>query len=296
MGDVVRTLNLTRRYGRRVAVDCVTLGVPEGLLFGFLGPNGSGKTTTIRVLLGFLKASAGQATVFGLDAWRESRRIKAEVGYLPGDLRLYPFLTGRETLRMVSRLRGRDLMSAGGELAASFDLDLERRVETMSRGTRQKLGLILALCVAPRLLVLDEPTNGLDPIMQERLYVHLRRLAAAGHTVFFSSHTLSEVERLCDRVAILREGRLVADESLETLRARAERSVVIRWPAGAASDGLVAPSGLQLSSREPLEWRGSVVGAAGELIRWCADHRVEDVSISPPNLSTVFQRFYDQGG
>ena len=193
----IETDDLTRRYGARRGIERVSLTVPDGSRFGFLGPNGAGKTTTIRVLLGFLKPTAGQARVFGRDVWRESALIKSDVGYLPGDLRLYPWLSGELALRIFGGVRGRDLMRAGRELAERFALDLRVKVRNMSRGMRQKLGLILALAPRPKLLILDEPTASLDPLMQETLRAHLRELAARGHTVFFSSHTLSEVEQLC---------------------------------------------------------------------------------------------------
>src|SRR5262245_43541117 len=198
--------NLTRRYGRRRGVERVSLSVPEGALFGFLGPNGAGKTTTIRVMLGFLRPTSGDARIFGLDCWRDSKAIKRDIGYLPGDLRLPAWMDGTNALSIFGAVRGKDLVGAGRQLAEKFALDLRVKVRDLSRGMRQKLGLILALAHSPRLLVLDEPTSALDPLMQQVLHDLLRQLAAAGHTVFFSSHSLSEVEQLCDHVAIVRDG------------------------------------------------------------------------------------------
>ena len=219
--SLIQLENLTRGYGRRRGVELVSLSVAEGVLFGFLGPNGAGKTTTIRVLVGFLRPGGGSARIFGLDCWRDSKAIKRDLGYLPGDLRLSEWMNGTTALSIFGAVRGQDLTRSGRELAGTFDLDLRVKVRDMSRGMRQKLGLILALAHAPRLLVLDEPTSALDPLMQEVLHDHLRHLAASGHTVFFSSHSLGEVEQLCDRVAIVRDGALVADESLAALRDRA---------------------------------------------------------------------------
>ena len=215
---IIHTEALSRHYGSRRGIESVSLDVPEGTLFGFLGPNGAGKTTTIRVMVGLLRPSAGSARIFGLDCWRDSRTIKDEIGYMPGDIRLMPWLDGRRALSIWGKVRGRDLMPYGRELAERFDLDLRTKVRSMSRGMRQKLGLILALAHKPRLLILDEPTVTLDPLMQAEVQRLLREMAAAGHTVFFSSHTLGEVEQLCDRVAMIRDGQLVADESLAALR------------------------------------------------------------------------------
>jgi ABC-2 type transport system ATP-binding protein len=290
--SVIVADRLTRRYGRFVAVDDLSLSVPSGSIFGFLGPNGAGKTTTIRMLLGFLRPSGGRATIFGLDCWRHSPRIKRDIGYLPGDLRLYPGWTGAAALATVSWLRGLDLREAGRDLARQFDLDLHVRVRAMSRGMRQKLGLILALAHRPKLLVLDEPTASLDPLMQQALMDHLRHAAHGGATVFFSSHTLSEVEALCDRVAIVREGRIVADETLESLRARARRQVTIVFRDAESAARAVPPPVLEVQARQDGIWRGELAGDAPALVRWAASQEIVDVTIHPPDLARLFQRAY----
>lgn len=290
---VIQISGLTKWYGDRRGVEGVSLSVAEGSLFGFLGPNGAGKTTTIRVLLGLLRPGAGSARVFGLDCWRRSAQIKAEVGYVPGDLRLYPWLNGAGALRLVGRVRGRDLGGPGRALAERFDLDLSVKVRRMSRGMRQKLGLILAMAHRPRLLVLDEPTSGLDPLMQDALHAELRGFAAAGHTVFFSSHSLAEVERLCDRVAIVREGRLVADESLDALRRRAGHEVEIRWKDGAAAS-VEPPEFLRVYRREGLGWSAVLDGQVERLVHWLAERPgVADLKIAPPDLESLFRRYYE---
>jgi ABC-2 type transport system ATP-binding protein len=292
----VQLEHLTRRYGSRRGVERVDLSVPAGSLFGFLGPNGAGKTTTIRVLLGFLRPTSGRASVLGLDCWRDSARIKADVGYLPGDLRLYPWMNATSALRIVAAVRRIDLIPAGLELAERYSLDPRVRVRNMSRGMRQKLGLILALAHRPRLLVLDEPTSSLDPLMQQELRTHLRELAAHGTTVFFSSHTLGEVEQLCDRVAIVREGRLVADEPLDVLRRRAGHRVVIRWKDPRQAAALRPPAFLNLAQRDEATWDGVLDGPVEELIRWLAAHPIDDLLIERPDLETLFRRFYQPGG
>ncbi|MHC4094154.1 MAG: ABC transporter ATP-binding protein, partial [Planctomycetota bacterium] len=264
--SVIVAEQLTRRYGRRVGIEQVDLQVPEGMLFGFLGPNGAGKTTTIRVLLGFLRPSSGRAGMLGRDCWRDSHRIKADVGYLPGDLRLYPSMTGEDHLRICGVARGRDMLAPGTALAERFVLDLKVPARKMSRGMRQKLGLLLALAHRPRLMILDEPTASLDPLMRDELIGHLRQLASEGHTVFFSSHTLSEVERLCDRVAIVREGRLVADQALDALRAQARRQVTIRWAAKARPAEIDVPAFLKIDERDDRFWRGNLTGTVPQLL------------------------------
>lgn len=291
--SVIVTEQLTKRYGRRMGIEGLNLSVTEGTLFGFLGPNGAGKTTTIRVLVGLLRPSEGGARVFGLDCWQAADRVKIDVGYLPGDLRLYPWLTCRAALQIFGQVRGRDLTKTGGELAAEFGLEPDVNVRRMSRGMRQKLGLILALAHRPKLLILDEPTASLDPLMQDKLYEHLRNLASAGHTVFFSSHTLSEVEQLCDRVAILREGRLVADETLEALRARAKRVVTMRWRGTARLHEIAVPAFLDVYERRDRQWYASLAGPVMELVRWSAGQPIEDLSIGQPDLTRLFQQYYE---
>lgn len=290
--NVITTRNLSKRYGRRVGIDGLNLDIPEGAIFGFLGPNGAGKTTTIRVLLGFLRPSGGQASVLGMDPWRHSPRIKRDVGYLPGDLRLCPWLTAATVLRIFGRIRGVDLADSGLALAERFRLESHVSVREMSRGMRQKLGLILALAHKPKLLVLDEPTSGLDPLMQLELAACLRELASEGHTVFFSSHTLSEVEQLCDRVAIVREGQIVADEAIESLRSRAPRAVMLVFENVEAATPIQPPDFLVVDEREADRWRCELKGPAPELIAWAASQPIRDLTISPPDLESLFHKLY----
>jgi ABC-2 type transport system ATP-binding protein len=290
--SILRTEQLTRRYGPRIGVEEVEFEIGAGEVFGFLGPNGAGKTTTIRLLMGFLQPDSGRASILGLDCWRQSALVKREVGYLPGDLRLYPWLTVRKALQVFGKIRGGDFTTAGRDLAERFRIELDVRVQKMSRGMRQKLGLILAMAHKPQLLVLDEPTSGLDPLMQEELASSVRELAAAGHTVFFSSHTLSEVESLCDRVAIVRDGRIIADERLETLRGRARRSVELVFADQPSTDGVAWPAFLHIVSRDGRRCRCELEGPTPPLVAWAACQSLEDVTISPPDLESVFHKFY----
>ncbi|MGD9723424.1 MAG: ABC transporter ATP-binding protein [Pirellulales bacterium] len=292
--SIIETQSLSRHYGPRRGIQDVDLNVPEGTLFGFLGPNGAGKSTAIRVMVGLLRPSAGSARIFGLDCWRDSRAIKNEIGYLPGDLRLMPWLDGRRALRIWGATRRRNLLAYGGELAERFALDLSTKVRNMSRGMRQKLGLILALAHRPRLLILDEPTVTLDPLMQAEVQRLLREWSVAGHTVFFSSHTLGEVEQLCDRVAMIRKGQLVANESLETLRRRAGHEVTIRWRDAQAA-ATTPPEFLRLHERVELTWSGTIQGGVDELISWLAGRPIDDLAVGRPDLETLFRQYYAPG-
>ncbi len=289
---VIQTDNLTRRYGPRRGVESIDLSVDEGALFGFLGPNGAGKTTAIRLLLGFLRPTSGHADVFGRDCWTDSARIKRDVGYLPGDVRLYPWMTLDRGLDVFGSIRGRDLRTPGRTLAERFQLDPTVPARKMSKGMRQKVAIIVTLAAEPKLLILDEPTSGLDPLMQDTLADCLRERAARGDTVFFSSHTLSEVEQLCDRVAIVREGRIVADETLDALRTQATREVIVEFPDEAAATQTAPPNFLQVHRRHRKRWTAELRGPAGALTEWAAARHVADLTIAAPNLESLFRRFY----
>lgn len=293
MAYAVLTEGLTRRYGSRRGIDDVNLAIAEGSLYGFLGPNGAGKTTTIRCLLGFLRATTGNARIFGLDCWRDSRSIKAEVGSIPGDLRLYPWLTGHSALKLFGRIRRRDIRAKGKQLADEFELDLSVKVRQMSRGMRQKLGLILALAPEPKLIMLDEPSSGLDPLMQARFRMMLKRMAANGQTVFFSSHTLNEVEALCERIAIVRSGRIVADSTLDDLRRQAKHEFEISWANG-AGESTPPPPFATLTVRNGERWVGSVEdGSLRPMLDFLAGKPVNDVRLARPDLETIFHRYYE---
>jgi ABC-2 type transport system ATP-binding protein len=291
--SIISTELLSRRYGRRTGIEAVNLNVGEGEIFGFLGPNGAGKTTTIRLLLGFLRPTLGRASICGWDCWRQSPRVKREVGYLPGDLRLYPWLTGRTALKIVGRVRGVDLRASGEDLADRFQLEMDLCVRSMSRGMRQKLGLVMALVHKPRLLILDEPTSGLDPLMQGELANCLRELATAGHTVFFSSHTLSEVETLCDRVAIVRRGHIIADETLQSLRSRARRIVELVFTDSETASRVQLPEFLKSYRRDGRQIYCELEGPTSPLVSWAAKQAIEDISISQPDLGRLFLKFYE---
>ena len=293
--SVLATQQLTKSYGRRRGVNDVNLRVDAGEIFGFLGPNGAGKSTTIRLLLGFLKASSGSATVMGQDCWADSAGIKRDIGYVAGDVRLYPWLTARRAFQIVGEIRGRDILADGLQLADRFRLEPDLPVRKMSRGNRQKAALVLALAHRPKLVILDEPTSGLDPLVQDTLADCLRELATEGHTVFFSSHTLSEVESLCDRVAIVRDGQIVVDEALNQLKARAPRTAVVTFESAAVAGSVAVPDFLTVHRRSKNELQVQLTGAAAELTRWAASQPIMDLSIGQPNLEYLFRQYYNDG-
>jgi ABC-2 type transport system ATP-binding protein len=219
----IETRGLTKFYGAERGIEDVSMTVEPGEVFGFLGPNGAGKTTTIRTLLDLLHPTRGSATIFGLDSRRESVAIRARLGNLPGDFGYGKGASGRAALSLLARLRGVERLDRAEELARRFRADLERPLGKLSRGNRQKVGLILAVFHRPELLILDEPTSGLDPLMQEEFLALVREESERGCAVFLSSHELDEVERVCDRVGIIRGGRLIAVERVAELLGKTQR-------------------------------------------------------------------------
>jgi ABC-2 type transport system ATP-binding protein len=215
---VIRARHLVKRFGSVVALDGLDLTVERGEVHGFLGPNGAGKSTTIRAILGQLRLNSGALTVFGRDPWREAPVLHRRLAYVPGDTVLWPGLTGGECLDVIGRLQGTQDRNRRNELVERFELDPRRRARTYSKGNRQKVALVAALSTDAELLLLDEPTSGLDPVMEERFLTTIREVAADGRTVLLSSHVLSEVEALCDRVTIIRTGRTVVSDTLDALR------------------------------------------------------------------------------
>jgi ABC-2 type transport system ATP-binding protein len=290
--SAIETHNLTKSYVARRGIRDIGLSVNPGEIFGFLGPNGAGKSTTIRLLLGFLKASSGSATIFGHDCWTDSTAARQKVGYVSGDVRLYPWLTLDRALHFVGLVRRTDIRPYGLELAERFQLERRLPVGKMSKGNRQKLGLILALAHRPQLAILDEPTSGLDPLMQDVLAECMREMADAGRTVFFSSHTLSEVETLCERVAIVRDGGIAACEDLETLRNQAPRVIRITFDSKKAAASVEWPDFVRLQHHRDQVCELHLDGPAAKFIAWASRQPIVDMSISRPNLETVFRRFY----
>ena len=289
---VVEFTNLTKMYGDVIAVENVNLEVSEGEIFGYLGPNGSGKTTTIRTALDFIRPSSGSAAIFGLDSRAHSTEIKLRLGYLPGDLPIYEKMTGREFLTYLFNLRGASNWDYVHGLAERFDADLERSIGKLSRGNKQKIGLIQAFMNEPELIVMDEPTSGLDPLMQQEFYSLVEETRERGCTVFISSHIVPEVERLCDRVAILREGTLITLEEIRTLRERAHHRITLEFgepvPIGAFSN----IPGIRDVQAEGLMLRCTIVGSADALVKYASQFEVLSIQSEDDGLEDVFLDFY----
>jgi len=288
----ISTRALTKHYGTVEALTDLSLEVRQGEIFGFLGPNGAGKSTMIRTLLGYLHPTSGGASVLGMDVVTESVEIRRLTGYLPGGIALYDSLTGGEVLDYLVDLQGRE-PHRRPELCERLELPasvLKRKVRDYSRGMRQKIGVVQALQHDPELAILDEPTEGLDPLMQHAFYRILDDLRREGRTVFFSSHVLSEVERLCDRVAIIRAGRLMALHSVSDLLARRRRRVTIRWR-GEAPDLSVLP-GLEDVQVDGNRVIGMLSGEVAGFVRAIASPNLEDLTIEPASLEEAFLEYY----
>jgi ABC-2 type transport system ATP-binding protein len=297
MTDAIRTRGLTKVYrGGTTAVRELDLAVRVGEVFGFLGPNGAGKTTTIRILLDLLRPTAGDAEVLGLDARRAGVEARRRIGYLPGDLALYPKLTAHETLTYLGALRGGVPERAVTVLSERLGLDLDRPVGTLSHGNRQKVGLVQAFMHEPELLVLDEPTGGLDPLLQQEFHRLVEEAAAAGRTVFLSSHVLSEVERVADRVGIIRGGTLVALEEIAALKQRATRrlDVELARPVDVASFAKLPNVREAQAERALLHL--VVEGPVDAVVKALAEHEVVSITSHEPDLEEVFLEYYREDG
>ncbi len=294
MEPAILTRGLTKRYGKARGIESVDLEVRRGEVFGLLGPNGAGKTTTIRILLDMLRPSAGEASVLGLDPRRDGPSLRARVGYLPGEPGLAERMGVGDQLRYFANLRGGVEWARVEALAQRLDLDLAREVRALSRGNKQKVGLVQAFMHEPDLLVLDEPTSGLDPLIQQRFNALVRETAKRGATVFLSSHVLPEVEALCDRVGIIREGRLVAVETMEGLKARALRRVDARFATPPDLALLRDVPGVLEARVEGNHLRCAVRGETGALVKALARGDLVDLRVRDPTLEDVFLGFYGE--
>jgi ABC-2 type transport system ATP-binding protein len=289
----IGTSGLTKDFGGGNGLFGLDLGIRHGEVLGFLGPNGAGKSTTMRLLLDQIRPTSGSAAVLGLDSRRDSLEIRRRVGFLPGDLALHPQLTGAAMLDFLAELRGGVDRRVRDALAERFGAQLDRPVHELSTGNRQKLGLIQAFMHEPELLILDEPIAGLDPLVQQSFHALLGEVAAEGRTVFLSSHTLSEVERVADRVAILRRGRLVAVDSLESLRAVAvQRLEIVFAGAVPAERELRALAGVREVHLDGPHLLIAFEGAADPVVKALAAYEVRSIRSRDDDLEEIFLRFY----
>jgi ABC-2 type transport system ATP-binding protein len=291
---VVQAAGLTKFYGKHRGIEDLSFTIDEGEIFGFLGPNGAGKTTTIRTLMDFIRPSRGQASIFGQDTRAGSLEIHSRVGYLPGELSLYEHMSGDDLLRYYGHLRGGVPWKDVTALARRLHADLSRRVGTLSSGNKQKIGLIQAFMHRPELLILDEPLTGLDPLMQHEVDELISEVAGEGRTVFLSSHVLPEVERLCHRVAIIRDGHLVAVEEIAALKSRAMRFLEIHFARPVPSEAFQGLPGVRDVSVRDSVVRFAVAGSLDAVIKTAARYEVVTVASEEPSLEDVFLTYYGE--
>jgi ABC-type multidrug transport system ATPase subunit len=290
--SVIETQQLTKYYGTHRGIVEVDLAVEEGEVYGFLGPNGAGKTTTIRLLLDLLRPTSGRALVFGIETTADPVAIHRRIGYLPGEFALFDRLTGGQTIAYFANLRGGVDPLYQADLIARFDLDPSRRFKEYSKGNKQKVGLVIALQHRPDLLVLDEPTSGLDPLVQQTFFELLRETVAEGRTAFLSSHILGEVERTCDRVAIIRDGRVVTVDRVEALRGLAHHVVQLRFTAPVDPSAFATLPGVSDVTRIDGGLQMRVFGSMAPVVEAAARRGLVEFETREPSLEQTFLAQY----
>jgi ABC-2 type transport system ATP-binding protein len=296
MTDVIRTEGLAKFYGSRRGLDGLDLEVRQGEIYGFLGPNGSGKTTTIRILMDLIRPTGGRASLLGLDPRDGGPALRRRLGYLAGDFTVDGGQSSHELLTHLAHLRGGVAAQKIERLADRLDLDVHVRIRSLSKGNRQKVGLVQAFMHEPELLILDEPTSGLDPMLQQLFVTLVREAKAASQTVFMSSHVLSEVQQTADRVGIIRDGRMVAVESVDALRRRAVRRVEIHFDEPVRPDAFIGLENvLDVVTDGPM-LRCRLAGRADALVKTAAQYAVESMVIEEPDLEELFFTYYQSQG
>jgi len=294
MSAIVETKNLTKYYGKARGIVDVSLSIEEGEIFGFIGPNGAGKSTTIRTLLSLIYKTGGEARIFGLDTEQHKVEILREVGYLPGEVFYYDNMRAIDLFRYSASFYKKDCTRRIEELAGILQVNLKQKIEDMSLGNKKKVGIIQGLLHSPRLIILDEPTSGLDPLMQKTFFDLIREENKRGATVLFSSHILSEVQRICDRVAIIKEGRIVTQQSMAELRENAVKNVSLtfRSPEDAAGFALEGAQNLEIAQAGvSFLYRGAIGLLLGDL----AKRPLVNADISEPTLEEIFLHYYSAG-
>jgi ABC-2 type transport system ATP-binding protein len=296
VSDSIVVEDLTKNYGAHRGICNVSVSIREGEVFGFLGPNGAGKTTTIRLLMGLLRPDAGHARIKGLDCWSQSTAVKHLVGYLPGEFAFDPNLTGAQILAYLGHLRGGVDQAYVRQLIERLDFDPSRRFRQYSRGNKQKIGLVQAFMHRPQLLILDEPTSGLDPLNQQEFYRMMQEVHAEGRTIFLSSHILPEVEHTCERVGIIREGRLIATNEVSKLKELKQSDVEITFNGPASPEWFRSlPQVLSadmVNGHQRIRLR--VQGDLQAILQVASQHNASNIVSHEPSLEEVFLRFYEK--
>lgn len=289
--DAIKINHLTKYYGKARGIEQISLAVTSGEFFGFIGPNGAGKSTTIRTLLGLIYPTSGEAQVLGLDIAKDKEKILSQVGYLPSEAVFYPGMRVRDVLKLSADLRRKDCRETAGCLCDRLQLDTSRKVEQLSFGNRKKAAIVCALLHDPKLLILDEPTSGLDPLMQREFFEILRERNAAGTTIFLSSHILSEIQHNCTRAAIIREGKIIACDSVAMLAKTNAKRVSIQ---GEAELGRL--DGVRDLKKTAVGSSFLYSGDLKTLLAVMAEGSIRDLSISEPDLEEIFMHYYEEGG
>ena len=294
--NAIETKNLTKSYGKSRGIIDVNLAVEEGEIFGFIGPNGAGKSTTIRTLLALIYKNAGEARIFGMDCEKDRKKILADVGYLPSEVFYYENMKAIDLLKYSASFYKKDCTARINELATLLELDLNKKVEDMSLGNKKKVGIIQGLLHSPRLIILDEPTSGLDPLMQKKFFELIREENKKGATVLFSSHILGEVQHICDRVAIMKEGRIIETQKISDLKANAYKNVSLVLGQGEIAN-FISNGECRLEGVTNLEVQGDNVnfiykGDCNALLNEIGRYHLINVDISEPTLEDIFLHFY----
>jgi ABC-2 type transport system ATP-binding protein len=290
---VIETQGLTKFYGKDRGIIDLDLKIETGEIFGFIGPNGAGKSTTIRTLLGLIFPTSGSGRIFGMDIVRETKEIKKQIGYMPSEVNYYEKMDGQELLRYSANFYGKDCEFRINELADIFSLDLNRKIIDLSRGNRKKISILQCLIHRPRLLILDEPTTGLDPLMQAKFFDILREENSRDTTIFFSSHTLNEVQKMCRRVGIIKEGKIIAVEDIESLRKKQLRKVQVEF-AYPVKSGEIECTGVIASQAVENNLHFMFSGKMGDLLNNLAGKDIKDLIIEEPTLEEIFMHYYSE--
>lgn len=285
---------LTKRYGRARGIEDVSFEIAKGEVFGFLGPNGAGKTTTIRTILNFMKPTNGLVTIFGLDSHLESIKVKRHVGYLAGDFAAYESMTGQQFLTFLGSLNQQVDAAYVDDLAKRLRADLNRPIGELSKGNRQKIGLIQAFMHKPDLLILDEPTSGLDPLMQEQFYELLNDARARGASVLFSSHNLTEVQRVCDRAAFIRDGKLIAVQDVRMVQSLNVHRFTVTFVEKVPATAFEHVEGVEEAKISGRQGTFTISGSVDAFIKALARHHVQAITQPETNLEDIFMRYYEQ--